>query len=945
MLLIKKAFVLGVLSIFSAAIINPIFTQVKFSDSLTFDPSIKVGYLSNGLKYYIKKNSTPVQKAELRLVIKTGSVNEDEDQLGLAHMTEHMAFNGTKKFKRNDIISYLESIGVSFGNDLNAYTTFDETVYILPIPTDKSANIEKGIQVLNEWAHNVTMKDADIDNERNIIIEESRMGLGADDRIARKLFPKLFSDSRYAYRIPIGKDSIIKHFPYDAIRRYYRDWYRPNLMAVVVVGDVDVSATETLIKKYFAPLKNPVSERPVVNVNIPPYKNKEALVVTDKEATDFNISLMYSVTPKKVEHLVNDYKNTLIKQLFTSIINQRFYEITQQPNAPYLYAGVSLAGVNKNYEQFSVSIYPGTNDASKALESAIKELERVKKFGITKSEIDLQKRNTAAFFEKIYNERKSSLSSDLAEEYIRNFLVNEPVPGIEKEYAYVKLILDSLTPKDFADLVSYMDANDNNYLITLTGPGTGDDMDLPSESELLTVAKNAMNADNVTAYEDVAISTTLLEKLPKPGTIVKETKDVILKTKSWYLSNNTKVTFKITDFKDDQILMAARRQGGYNNYDLKDKYSAELSTTIANLMGFGNFDAVTLNKALAGKSANVTASMSSTVDGFYGNSNIKDLETLFQLLYLKSTAPRADSVQFVNYIDKRKQQAYYQFSNPETVFIDSLLKLKNMNNPYAGSIVETAEDLSEVQLKRAVEIYKERFSDVSGMEFVFVGSINEDTLKLFVEKYIASLPTSGKTFGWKDVGVRSAKGIHNIEINKGQEDKSLICQIYSGEMPYSEDMELKAQIITTILNKKINEELREKIQGIYSGSISGGLTKLPYNNFYFIVQLPCGPDKVDVLIAAMKKEIDELIQKGPGKKDLEAAKAELSHQHPISLRSNRYWLEQIMENIFPGNDMEFNLNYEYYLKNINAKSISAAAKLFFDNGNIITGVLNPEVKK
>ncbi len=918
------------------------FAQTNLTDSLPVDPSIKIGKLENGLTYYIRQNKKPEQKVELRLAVNTGSIMEDDDQQGLAHMSEHMAFNGTKNFKKNDIISFLQSIGVQFGGDLNAYTGFDETVYILPIPTDKPTNLEKGFQILEDWAHQVSYIDDDINGERNVILEESRMGKGAEDRMFRQLYPKLFQGSKYGDRLPIGIDSIIKTFKPEVIRRYYKEWYRPNLMAVLVVGDIDPATAEAMIKKHFSGLKNPGNARERTLASVPAYTSNDAMIVTDKEATTNSISITYSAMPVKPAATLGEYKRDMVKNIFSTLTNQRLRELTQKENPPFLGAFVDFSSYARGYEQFSLNVYNGTNDAQKSLSAAVEEVERVKRFGFTQAELERANKNILANIERAYNERDKTESEAYVSEYIRNFLAKETIPGIAKELDYTKTLLPTITLDEVNAVGSKLEANDH-FFVALTGPEPTAGTTLPSKDSLLATATAAANNKDIKPYEEAAIAANLMEKMPAPGKVVKETTDPILGTKTWTLSNGTTVTIKKTDFKNDQVLLGARRAGGTSNYGVKDKYNAQFATAVVSTMGIGNFSPTDLQKVLAGKTASAGPVLTGTMDGFSASSSVKDQETMFQLLYLRVTAPRTDTALFRSFIQRNKQQTAFAMADPQSAFIDTLVKTKFGNNPLAPIAVPKPEFFDQVDMDRSLEIYKERFGDVSGMNFVIVGSVDEKTLKPLVETYIASLPATGKKFNYKDNGVRNAKGKVNLNVNKGQADKSLIVAFHTGEIPYSDDLDLKANAISEILNIRIIEELREKIQGIYSGGMSGSLNKLPYSYYQFVIQLPCGPEKVDTLLYAMNTEISNLKKNGPKPADLEKVKQQWLEQNKTSMKENGTWLNEILETKFPGDNTDRFIHADKYIKALTPKQIQDAAKLLLNNANVITGVLRPAV--
>ncbi len=917
------------------------FAQVNLTDKIPLDPKVKIGKLSNGLTYYIRENKKPEQKVELRLVVNTGSIMEDADQQGLAHMAEHMAFNGTRNFKKNEIVSFLQNIGVGFGNDLNAYTSFDETVYMLPIPTDKPGNLEKGFQVLEDWAHNVTYLDEDIESERAIILEESRLGKGAQDRMFRQTYPHLFAGSKYADRLPIGVDSIIKNFKPDAIRRFYKDWYRPDLMAVIVVGDVPVATAEALVKKHFSGLVNPASPRSRTATDVPAYTANSAKVVTDKEATGYSVSLAYSAFPAIQAVTIGEYKDELVKGIFTSLLNQRLRELTQKENPPFLYGYGYFNSYARGYDQFNAVAGIATADvAKKGLAVLMEEVEKAKRFGFTQSELDRAKMNMLASMEKAYNEREKNESGNYVAEYIRNFLENEPIPGIAVEYDYYKALVPQITLAD-VNGISKLLQKTPEFFVSMSGPESDK---LPTEQDLISTAVSVASRTDITPYEEKAIATKLLNKEPVPGKIIKETTDAKLGTKTWNLSNGTTVTIKKTDFKDDEIQLGARRFGGTSNYGVADKYNAAYALGVINSMGFGDFSPTDMQKAMAGKTANAGASLSATTDGFSGSSSVKDLETMLQLLYLKATSPRVDESLFKSYIQKNKSQLAFLLADPQNAFIDTLLKTVYHNDPRAPIAVPRPEYFDKVNMKRALEIYKERFGNAYGMNFAIVGSIDEAKLKPLVEKYIGGLPSVKKAFNYKDVGLRPVKGNKTLNVYKGQADKSLILAMITGEMPYSEDLALRASAVSEVLNIRVIEELREKIQGIYGGGTSISLNKYPYQNYSAFVQLPTGPDKIDTLIKAMDHEIESIKLTGPSKENLNKVKLQWIESRRTAMKQNGTWLGYILSSRLENKNVDRFLNYEKYVNALTVQTVQDAAKKIFAGNNKVTAVLRPEKK-
>jgi len=913
--------------------------QVNLSDPLPMDPKVKVGKLPNGLTYYIRQNKKPEQRVELRLVVNAGSINEDEDQQGLAHMSEHMAFNGTKNFKKNDIVSFLQDIGVGFGNDLNAYTSFDETIYILPIPTSKPGNLEKGFQVLEDWAHNVTYNTEDIEGERAIILEESRLGKGANDRMYRQIYPKLFAGSKYASRLPIGQDSIIKTFNPDAIRRFYHDWYRPDLMAVIVVGDIEPSKAEDMIRKHFSGLTMPANPRKREYAEIPGYKSSDAMIITDREATSYSFAINYPAFKEKPSTTVGDYRNDLVEQLFTNMMNQRLQELTQKENPPFVFASTDFSSVRR-WGSFNAFAGMGTGDVNRGVNALIEEIERAKRYGFTASELERAKKNMQAFYERTYNNRDKTESDSYVQEYIDNYLEQEPTPGIEKEFEYVKAILPGITI-DEVNAVSKKFRDEKNRFLFVTGPEPKAGDKLPDSQELLAEVDAKEKAD-IKPYEEKAVTTTLLATAPKAGKVVSKTKNATLGTTELKLSNGVTVTLKPTDFKNDQILMAATRPGGKNNYGIEDKYNAEYATQVVSAMGVGEFSPTDLKKALAGKTVTVNPTFGATSEGMRGSSTVKDLESMLQLAHLYFTQPRKDTALFKSYVQRNKSQYAMLSANPQAAFIDTMYKALFDYNPLAPVAVPKSEYYDKINLDRSLAIYKERFGDVSGMNFVFVGSFKEDEIVPMIEKYLGSLPATGKKFNYVDNKVRTVQGKKNMTVNKGKEQKSLILAFYAGEIPYSEDLELKMQAMSEILNIQIIEELREKIQGIYGGGTFANLEKVPYGNYSFVLQLPCGPEKVDTLVKAVKREFADLAKNGPAQSYLDKVKKQWLEQYKVQMKDNNAWLDQLIAFKSHGGDPNRFIQYEKYVNALTPKDVQQAAKLILEGKNQFFAILMPE---
>lgn len=926
-----------VLSITSA------FAQLDTNDKIPVDPAIKIGKLSNGLTYYIRKNSRPEKKAELRLVVNTGSILEDDDQQGLAHFTEHMAFNGTKNFKKNDLVSFLQSIGVKFGADLNAYTSFDETVYILPIPTDKPELVEKSFQILEDWASTVTFDNAEIDKERGVVLEESRLGKGADDRMDKITYPKIFAGSKYANRLPIGQESVLKNFKYDVVKRFYRDWYRPDLMAVVVVGDIDPVAAEDLVKKHFEKLKNPSKPRARTFAEIPARTVTEGVVATDKEATNPIVQIYYSNTKSKEETTLGDYRTSLIRSLCTSMLGQRLQELTQKANPPFVFGFSSLGSFVRGYEGYSSGALVSKGGAEPTITALILENERARKFGFTEAELDRTKKMMLKNIERSYNEREKTESAGLANEFISNFLTKEPIPGIANEYKYYNEFLKTITLAEVNQATAkIIPPSSDSKLIIFTGP-VDNQFKVPTKEELVAMAETAAKAE-IKPYEEKVVASTLMEKKPAPGTIKEEKELPGVGVTSITFANGVTALLKPTDFKNDQVIMSSSRYGGQFNYDPKERSNAEYAAMVVGQMGVGEFSPTDLRKVLAGKTASVNPRISQLTEGMNGQCGAADVETMLQLTHLYFTQPRKDSELFNSFVTK--QQALYQNaqSDPQFIFQDSVLRILYRNHPWAPRLPKV-ETFSNINQDRAVQIYQERFGNANGFTFVFVGKFDIATIKPLLATYLGSLPSSPATSNFKDVGLRASKGPLKKEVKKGSEPKSMIRLYWNGETTFSEEEQFKLQALAEVMNIKIIETLREDLGGIYGGGMSANLSKNPYGNYSIAVTLPCGPENVDKLVGATIAEIEKVRTNGPTEVDLGKVKETWKQQYLVNVKDNNYWSRVLLQSVEMGTNPALVLEYEKRVDALTAKQVQDVAKKYLDTKNFIQIVLNPELSE
>lgn len=929
----------AILSMAIAAMLPGMASAQDLKAKLPQDPDVVTGKLDNGLTYYIRNNHKPANKVELRLAVKAGAILETNEQLGLAHFMEHMNFNGTKNFQKNELVSYLQSIGVQFGADLNAYTAFDQTVYILPIPTDKPDNLEKGFQIIEDWSHNALLTDKDIDEERGVVLEESRLGKGADDRMLKKFFPKMAEGSLYAQRLPIGKDEILKHFKYEAIRSFYRDWYRPDLQAVIVVGDIDVATAKKMIMQHFGGIKNPANEKARTYVSVTPRKAPEAMVVTDKEATNTSLVIMYPYTKKTADKTVADYRNSLARNLVIEMINSRFSELTKSSTPPFAFGGVGTDDMIHGYESFMVNTVVSNNDVAAAMKAATGELVKVKQFGFTASELELARKTMMSNIEKSFNEKSTTESSDYVEEYLRAFLNGEAFPGINNENSYYKTMLPGITVAEVNAVANKWMANKNTFTL-VTGPDKAD-VKMPTDKELLAMT-DAGFKQVIKKTTEKAVATSLMTTKPTPGKVVSQQTEDGFGATTYTLSNGIKVTIKPTEFKSDEIIMNGIKKGGSNNYGVEDKSNVKFATDIMDAMGYGNLNPTDIEKVLAGKKIEASMVISEINDEINCSSTVKDFESMLQLTYLQIMQPRKDEGLFNAYKDKSNSMLQFIMGNPQAAFADTVVKVLYDNNPLARMAIPKKADFDKINLDRAIQIYKDEFGSADGYHFFIVGNVKSETALPLLETYLGSIPSKNKIVAFKDNGVRPIKGNKEVKVYKGKEKKSLIMEIFTGEIPYSEDLALKTKAVSEILNIKVIEELREKMGAIYGGGFNGSLAKEPYERYSIQLALPCGPENVDKLIAAANAEIQNLKDKGPDAKDLDKVKSQWREKYKTEIKENKYWLEKMTGSIFWGRDKDRVFNYETYLDKLTPADIQETAKKLFTGNNQFVSILYPE---
>lgn len=911
------------------------------AQDIPVDQTIRIGTLPNGMKYYIKKNTKPEKKVEMRLAINTGSILEDENQQGLAHFMEHMNFNGTKNFPDNKLVDYLQSIGIKFGQHLNAYTSFDETVYMLPVPLDKPGNLDSGLKVMEDWAFNATLSDAQINKERGVVLEELRLGLGPDKKMEDKWLPKYLYKSQYADRLPIGKKEILENFKPEVLRKFHKDWYRPDLMALVIVGDIDVNQVEQKIKNNFSSYKNPASPRPRTVFDLPSHKETLVSVETDPDATSSQvIFIMKDAETYTPDVSVADYNKGIVDNLAATMINNRFRELINSTNPPFtfgsVYHGGTYARTKEAFQGFAMTKDGGQINALKVL---LEEVERAKRHGFTQAELDRAKSQILSRLEKSYNDRDKTDSEMLVGEYVRNFLEQESIPGITWEYEQHKSFLPSVNLSQVNNVIKDY-VKEDGRVVVITGPKK-DGLNYPTESQVLKVFDDVKVA-NIEPYKEKEAIKNLVKPFKSTGKIVKTESDAKLGTTTLTLSNGAKVTYKKTDFKDDEIVFSARSLGGSSLVSDADYIQTMWAFPALSEAGVNGYNKADLTNYLAGKIVSVNPSVGNLTEGLNGRSTQKDFGTMMELIYSYFTGLNYNPDAFKAYKEKQSNTLNNLTSDPQFHFSSELQKFRNQKNPRFTNIIPLEADWAKTDYKKAYDIYKEKFANAGNFHFYFVGNVDDAKMKEYAEQYLASLPTKGKTTTFVDNGYRSIYGNHTKVFKKGKDPKSMVQIMYSGEAKYNDKEDLALAALGEVATIKVIEKLREDEAGIYGGGARGGMSKVPYGQYYFNISFPCGPENVDKLTKAALVELQKFVDKGPEQKDLDKFKEGEMNDDKTNLKENSYWLNNIANYQLEGGDKYEILNYEANVKALTVKDLQNVAKKYLTKDKLITATLMPE---
>ena len=914
------------------------------TEKVPVDKKVRIGKLENGMTYYIRANKKPENRVQFRLVTNVGSTSEDEDQLGLAHFVEHMAFNGTKHYKGNEMISELQKKGIEFGRGINAYTSFDETVYYVDLPADNSEMIEMGFKILDGWASGLLLEGEEIEKERGVIIEEWRRGLGASERLRKATWPIMLKDSRYATRLPIGTEEVLKTFKHETIKRFYTDWYRTDLQAVIIVGDIDVNAMEAKIKEYFGPYVKNQNPRQKEEYTLPGNVEPLVAIATDKEATGTSLSMFWKHN-KAPQGTVGDYRQSLVRSLVNSMLSSRFAELGQKATAPFVYADAGYSGfLGRSTDAFSADAMPKENQIEATIETLLTELKRADEHGFLQTELDRAKEDLLSNYQKYAKEESKTQSVRFANEYTNHFLQGEVIPGIRQEFRYAKEFMPTITLDEVNALIAGW-ITDENFVFYLTAPEK-EGYKVPTKEEVLAIVakmKNVKTEPYVDNFKDEPLFTKELKNVE----IANTKKNEKLGYTEYTLPNGVRFVVKQTNFKEDEILVRAFSFGGNSLYEDNEILTASWAASVVDGSGIADFDNTQLSKKLQGMNIAISPYISSLTEGFQGNCSPKDFETLLQLTYLYFDAPRKDKESFDRFVSQMKNQYKFIGENPQYVFIEKFQKTAYPNDK-RNILIPTEEQINAVDYERVFNIYKERFADASDFTFFFVGNVSDQMIPM-IAKYLGNLPAINRTETWKDRSTAFAKGIKKETVKKGMDNQGMLIMMGVTE---GFDATTKNKMAIGMLSDAISitalEIIREKMGGTYSPSAGVDYEVMPNKEVNWQFYIQCDPSKAGEIEKAAMDIMKQYIKKGPDEETLKKVKEQLLNARETNLKENNFWASMIYGSYMYDLDRTDEIlldDYKKLVESITAKDIQKLAKKYINLKNYIVVTLEPEEVK
>jgi len=906
-------------------------------DRIPFDQAVTMETLPNGLRYYIRQNDRPDNRVLLRLVVKAGSVDETDAQQGLAHFLEHMAFNGTKRFAPGELIAALEATGARMGPHVNAYTSFDETVYMFQLPTDREGVVEKGMQALADFAGGMTLDPAEIDKERGVVIEEWRGGLGAGSRLRDQQIPVLYHDSKYAERLPIGKPEVLERFTPAELRAFYEKWYRPDRLAVVVVGDIEPAEMAALITREFGALPAPAGPAPERDYPVPLGMGLLVSVATDPEATQSSVSIVRKRRAERFE-TVADYRDTLVRNLVSQMINERFGEIARKPEAPFLGAGAYGGSLSPGVRTFTLAASVEDGKIAEGVTALAIETNRVRRHGFGAAELERARKWLLASFERAWNERDKTESGAYVQEYVNHFLLDEPSPGIEHEYRLARQVVPEMSAAEVSKAATAVFDGGSRVVLAVAPEKPG--LEAPADTALRAAIEKA-DAVAVAPWADTTDATELMEEVPDPGAIAGRREIPELGVTVIRFRNGVEAWLKPTDFKNDQILLSLVAAGGSSLAPPERFVEAQLATAYAGLSGAGGHRAVDLEKLLAGRLAFANASIGLSSHGISGSSSPEHLETALQLLHLRFTEPGDDPEAFALLTRQLEAAVANRERNPSNVFSDRIAEVNTMGHYTTRPL--SSERVASLDRAAMVSIYRERFSNAADFTFFMVGAFGLEGAIPLVSRYVGSLPSGGgppSTF--KDVGLRFPPAVERATVVKGKEPRAQTVVSYYAEPPLDEHEQTRAEAAADVLEIGLRDLLREELGETYGVSV-GRSQPLPQRGTGWIsVSFTAAPENVDGMIGRVQKEIERLQRDGPSADLTSRARESARRAHETELRENGYWLGRLQSSHLLGRDPLLILSRLDRIESITPPALHEAFRKYFPKDRYTVITLMPE---
>lgn len=908
------------------------------ADTMPVDKNIIQGKLPNGFTYYIRKNKTPEKRAYLYLVNKAGSILETEEQRGLAHFLEHMAFNGTRHFPKNTLVDYLQKSGVRFGADLNAYTAFDQTVYQLPIASDDKTILSNAFQVMRDWAGDISLDSLEVEKERGVIMSEKRQGETASGKIKETLMPMQLNFSRYADRLPIGTEKVLLGFKHKEIKAFYKNWYRPNLQALIVVGDIDVQETEATIKRLFGDLQNPPNALPRKEYTIPLLGKNQFRTLVDPE--EGNTTLQFNVKlPGQPLQTEEQYKVLVLRSIVSKMAGARLAELTKTANSPFLRADYSIQKAIANLDMLSSSVAVKPGGLEKGVKAWWAELERIRKQGFTKAELSRAVTSYLMQYEASFKEKDKTPSDRYVQEYVNLFLTNEATPGIEYEYALTKKILAGLDTSAVNKLFKEVLTPLNRDFIIVSNEKNK--AELPDEALLKKwLADNG--SDKLPAYaEKVAANTQLINTPPAPGKLLSETVDNKNGITTLNLANGVTILLKPTTFSNDQIFISATSPGGLSLVSDADFYNGSIAANLVGASGLAGMNMQDLQKWMTGKRAMISPYIGEMYEGLSGSASQEDMHTALQMIYLYFTQPQKNAEVFERFKEQTKL-AYANSAGLASTALQDTLSAIFANGSFRKTKMPV-ELLDSLNMDKALAIFQQRFANAGDFTFSFIGNFKVDSIKPLLLQYLASLPSTPNKEQFKDLGFRVPSGQISRTLVKGKDPKASVQLYYPGAFNYNADTASQMKALASALQTKLMENLREDKGGVYTVQANVGIQKYPVGNYNFSVRFICDTASVDMLVDAVNKEISLLKENGPDTATIEKYKAVEKRGLDKNLNEDGFWMMNLNSALQQNEPIDIPARYQR-IESVTTESVKAAAIHYLNPANYIRVVLLPEAK-